>query len=64
VEDNIKMDLGELGYIDVDWIEMVRFQVLIATRMKITVFWDIARCSLVETNRRFRCAHCLHHQDD
>jgi hypothetical protein len=29
-----------------------------------TILWDVARCSLVETDRRFRGAHCLHHQGD
>jgi hypothetical protein len=28
----------------------------------VRVFWDIAPCSLVEINRRFRGAYCLHHQ--
>jgi hypothetical protein len=27
-------------------------------------FWDIAPCSLVEEDRRFRAAHYLHHQGD
>jgi hypothetical protein len=31
-------------------------------KIKMTVFWDLAPCSLVETNRRFRDAYCLHHQ--
>jgi hypothetical protein len=26
-----------------------------------TVFWDVAPCSLVEVYRRLRCAYCLHH---
>jgi hypothetical protein len=30
--------------------------------MKMTVFWDVALCSLLETDRRFRSANCLHHQ--
>jgi hypothetical protein len=30
--------------------------------MKMTVFWDVAQCSLVEVYRRFRGACCLHHQ--
>jgi hypothetical protein len=30
--------------------------------LKITVFWDVAPCSLVEVCRRFRGAYCLHHQ--
>jgi hypothetical protein len=32
--------------------------------VKMAVFWDIAPCSLVEVDRRFRCAYCLHHQGD
>jgi hypothetical protein len=42
----------------------LRFQVLKGTRMKMTVFWDVAPCSLVEVYRRFRGAYCLHHQSD
>jgi hypothetical protein len=25
------------------------------------VFWHVAQCSLLETDRRFREAYCLHH---
>jgi hypothetical protein len=32
--------------------------------VKVTVFWDTAPCSLVEVERRFRGAYCLHHQGD
>jgi hypothetical protein len=32
--------------------------------MKIAVFWDVAPCSLVDTDGRFRGAYCLHHQSD
>jgi hypothetical protein len=32
--------------------------------LKMTVFWDVAPCSLVEIARCFRDAYCLHHQDD
>jgi hypothetical protein len=39
---------------------VVRFQVLTAASMKITVFWDVAPCSLVEV--RFRGARCHRHQ--
>jgi hypothetical protein len=28
------------------------------------VFWDVASCGLVDTDRRFRDAYCLHHQGD
>jgi hypothetical protein len=41
----------------------MRFQVLTAMSMKVTVFWDVAPCSLVEVYQHFRGACCLHHQD-
>jgi hypothetical protein len=44
------------------FIYMVRFQVRMAASMKMTVFWDVAPCSLVEMYRRIRDAYCLHHQ--
>jgi hypothetical protein len=31
--------------------------------LKMTAFWDIAPCSLVEVGRRFRGVYCLHHQE-
>jgi hypothetical protein len=31
--------------------------------MKITVFWDVAACCLVDIGRHFRGAYCLHHED-
>jgi hypothetical protein len=31
----------------------VRFQVLTAVGMKVSVFWDVAPCSHVEVDRRF-----------
>jgi hypothetical protein len=37
----------------------MRFQVLKAASMKMTVFWDIAPCSLVEIDRRFGDAYYL-----
>jgi hypothetical protein len=43
--------------------QFVRFQFLTAASMKFRVFWDVARYSHVEADRRFRDAHCLHHQD-
>jgi hypothetical protein len=42
----------------------VRFQVLTAACTKMTPFCDIAPCSLVEVDQRFRGAYCLHHQGD
>jgi hypothetical protein len=32
--------------------------------MKMAVFWYVAPCSLVDTDRCFRGAYCLHHQGD
>jgi hypothetical protein len=31
---------------------------------KMTVFWNVAPCSLVEIDRCFRATYCLHHQCD
>jgi hypothetical protein len=31
---------------------------------KMTVFWIVEPCSLVQVYRRFRGAYCLYHQDD
>jgi hypothetical protein len=42
----------------------VTFQGLTAAIMKITVFWDVVPCSLVEIDRRFRGTYCLHHQSN
>jgi hypothetical protein len=42
----------------------VRFQVLTAASLKMTAFWDVAPCSVVEVGRRFRDAYCLHHEGD
>jgi hypothetical protein len=36
-----------------------RFQVLTAASIKMTVFWDVATCNLVEVYRRFRGVCCL-----
>jgi hypothetical protein len=35
------------------FMELVRVQVLTATRMKMTVVWEVAPCSLVEAYRRY-----------
>jgi hypothetical protein len=31
-------------------------------KLTMTVVWDVAPCGLVEINRRFRGAYCLHYQ--
>jgi hypothetical protein len=41
---------------------LVRYQILTAASVKISVFWDVAPCSLAEVYRCFRGACCLHHQ--
>jgi hypothetical protein len=35
---------------------VVRFQLLTVASMKMTVFWDVTPCSLVEIDQRFRGA--------
>jgi hypothetical protein len=37
---------------------------LTGSNMKMAVFWDIAPCSLVEVDRRFKGRYCLHQQGD
>jgi hypothetical protein len=32
--------------------------------MKMTAFWNITPCSLVEVEGRFRVSYCVHHQGD
>jgi hypothetical protein len=44
--------------------EYVRFQVLTEASMKMTAFSDIAKCSLIEVDGRFRDAYCLLYQGD
>jgi hypothetical protein len=36
----------------------------ITSRRNTTAFWDIAPCSKIEVDRRFRGAYWLHHQND
>jgi hypothetical protein len=31
---------------------------------KMAVFWDVAQCSLIDNDRRFREAYYLYHQGD
>jgi hypothetical protein len=51
-------------FIPIIILNQLRFQVLTAASMTITVTWDVGPCSLAEVYRRFRGACCLHHQDD
>jgi hypothetical protein len=45
-------------------IAKVLIQVLTTTSMKMVIFWDVAACSLVDIDRRFRGAYCLHHRPE
>jgi hypothetical protein len=42
----------------------VIFQVLAVTNMNMTAVWDIAPCSFVETDWRFRSTYCILYQGD
>jgi hypothetical protein len=42
-------------------LSKVKFQVLTADSIKMTVFCDFTPCGLVEIYRYFRGANCLHH---
>jgi hypothetical protein len=44
--------------------EYWEYQVLTAASIKMSVFWIVAPCILVEVFRRFKGACCLHHQGD
>jgi hypothetical protein len=39
-------------------------RILTAAYMKLRVFWNVAPCSHVEVDRRFRGSYYLHNQDD
>jgi hypothetical protein len=41
---------------------LMRFQVFTMASMKMTAFWDIAPCSLVEVDWCFRGGYYLHRQ--
>jgi hypothetical protein len=43
-------------------MDSLRFQVLTVVGMSMTVFWDVAPCSLVYVYKRFGGAYCPHHQ--
>jgi hypothetical protein len=42
----------------------ITFENLMATSMKMAVFWDVAPCSLVDTDQCFRKAYHHYHQVD
>jgi hypothetical protein len=41
-------------------VSLLSFQVLVATSMKMAVFWNVAH--VVDIGWNFRAAYCLHHQ--
>jgi hypothetical protein len=43
-------------------VSVVGFEVLTAVSTKMTVFWVVAPCNLVEIYKRFKGPCCLHHQ--
>jgi hypothetical protein len=44
------------------WWFLIRFQVLKAAHMIVTVFCHVAPCNVTESDLRFRYAYCLRHQ--
>jgi hypothetical protein len=44
--------------------ETVRFHIVMAAGMNMTVFWDVALCCVVDVYWCFGDAYCLHHQCD
>jgi hypothetical protein len=53
-----------LPYRDTDFRFYVRFKVLTVASIKYRVVWDVAPCSYVEVDQRFRGASCLHNRPD
>jgi hypothetical protein len=47
-----------------EWKVGLRFHILAAGSMKMTAFWDIVPCNLVEADRCFGGTYCFHHQGD
>jgi hypothetical protein len=41
---------------------IMMMMMMIAASIKMAVFWDVAPCSLVEIDRRFRSSCYIHHQ--
>jgi hypothetical protein len=41
----------------------MRFQVLMPASMKMTAFWDIELCSVIEVDWHFRSAYYIRHED-
>jgi hypothetical protein len=50
-------------YIVINKLFWARLQVLVATRMKISLVRNVSPCSLVDTDRHFRSTYCFHQGD-
>jgi hypothetical protein len=48
-----------LAFSELRYQDCARLQVLTAPSVKMTAFWDVAPCSLMEVHRRFRGAYCI-----
>jgi hypothetical protein len=46
------------------WFNSSLRKLVYISYLKFRVFWDVAPCSHVEVDRRFRGAYCLHHRPD
>jgi hypothetical protein len=64
---------GHNGHVRKTWVyspskifyKRVRLNFVRCTDMlKMTVFWDVVPCSLIDIQRRFKGAYCLHYQGD
>jgi hypothetical protein len=47
-----------------NWYIRLIYQILTAASMKMTVFCDIAPCSVIEVDQRIRTTYCLRHHPD
>jgi hypothetical protein len=50
--------------VDCERGSFVRFQALTEASMNVAVFRDVAPCNLVDVDRCFKGAYCVHHQGD
>jgi hypothetical protein len=53
-ENNIKMEVKEI--VCGEFLDFVTFQLPMVASTKFRVFWDVAPCSHIEVDRRFRGA--------
>jgi hypothetical protein len=63
-EGRVAYIVGGVMVVHTTEILIVRFQVLTAASMNMTLFWDVTPFSLVVSDRRFRGTFCLYHHGD